>query len=88
MKQMVEIGREIFASRAFSKVLTGKELLPGPGVKTADDLLMFVRERSDSYHHQVGSCKMGRDAMAVVDTNLRVYASRACASLTPALCRM
>lgn len=73
MKQMVEIGREIFASRAFSKVLTGKELLPGPGVKTADDLLMFVRERSDSYHHQVGSCKMGRDAMAVVDTNLRVY---------------
>ena len=29
--------------------------------------------RCDSYHHQVGSCKMGQDAMAVVDPQLRVY---------------
>ena len=34
---------------------------------------MFVRERCDSYHHQVGSCKMGNDAMAVVDPQLRVF---------------
>ena len=73
MKQMVEIGREIFATKAFSQALSGKELLPGPSVKTDDDLLMFVRERCDSYHHQVGSCKMGRDALAVVDPQLRVF---------------
>ena len=76
MKQMVEIGREIFATRAFSKVLTGRELLPGPDVRTDDDLLAFVRNRCDSYHHQVGSCKMGQDAMAVVDPQLRVYGVR------------
>jgi len=73
MKQMIVIGREIFATRAFSKVLTGRELLPGPNVKSDDDLLAFVRERSDSYHHQAGSCKMGLDRMAVVDPSLRVY---------------
>ncbi len=30
--------------------------------------------KADSYHHQVGSCKMGSDAMSVVDPeSLRVY---------------
>ena len=73
MIRMVEIGREIFASKAFSKVLSGRELLPGPEYQTDDDLLRFVRERCDSYHHQVGSCKMGQDEMAVVDPQLRVH---------------
>jgi choline dehydrogenase len=72
MKQMVEISREIFATKAFSNALAG-ELLPGPDVKTDEDLLEFVRGRCDSYHHQVGSCKMGQDSMAVVDPQLRVY---------------
>jgi choline dehydrogenase len=73
MKRMVEIGREIFATRAFTKVLTGRELLPGPEYKSDDDLIRFVRERCDSYHHQAGSCKMGQDETAVVDPQLRVY---------------
>jgi choline dehydrogenase len=73
MKQMVDIGREIYASKAMSKVLTGKELLPGPSVKSERQVLNFVRKRSDSYHHQVGSCKMGRDGASVVDPHLNVY---------------
>lgn len=74
MKKMVEIGREIFATKAMRKVLTGRELLPGPDYGTSDsEVLRFVRDRSDSYHHQVGSCKMGQDEMAVVDPQLRVY---------------
>ena len=36
-------------------------------------VLRFVRDRCDSYHHQVGSCKMGQDEMAVVDPRLSVY---------------
>ena len=73
MKQMIDIGRQIFASKPFARVLTGRELLPGPDVKTDDELTRFVREHSDSYHHQVGSCKMGQDALSVVDPHLRVY---------------
>ena len=33
----------------------------------------FLRQNADSYHHQAGSCKMGMDAMSVVDTQLKVY---------------
>ena len=72
MVQMTKMCREIFGTRAFSKVLTGKELMPGPSFKNDADLLNFVRGRCDSYHHQVGSCKMGTDALAVVDPSLRV----------------
>ena len=74
---------------AFSKAFTGRELLPGPEYKTDADLLKFVRNRCDSYHHQVGSCKMGQDAMAVVDPQLRVYGVEglrvADASIMPAI---
>jgi choline dehydrogenase len=71
--QSVKLAREIFATKAFSEWLTGRELLPGPDFKTDDDLRAFVRRRADSYHHQSGSCKMGTDAMAVVDPQCRVY---------------
>jgi choline dehydrogenase len=73
MMAMVDIGREIYASKAMGQVLTGRELLPGPKVKTREQVRAFIRNRSDSYHHQVGSCKMGQDDMAVVDPHLRVY---------------
>lgn len=71
--QAVKLSRDIFNTKAFSEWTTGKELLPGPDVKTDDDLRAFVRRRAESYHHQAGSCKMGTDAMAVVDPHLRVY---------------
>lgn len=69
--QGVELAREIFATRAFGKVL-GDELLPGPAVEGREALTAFVRERADTYHHQVGSCRMGVDDDAVVDPRLRV----------------
>jgi choline dehydrogenase len=47
--------------------------MPGPDYNDDPQLLRFVRETADSYHHQAGSCKMGSDSMAVVDPKLRVY---------------
>jgi choline dehydrogenase len=73
MVTMTRMCREIFATKAFSKALTGKELMPGSDFKDDDGLLKFVRGRCDSYHHQVGSCKMGKDMMAVVDPQLKVH---------------
>lgn len=67
----IQLCRRIFAARAFADWVTG-ELLPGPGVETEADLVQFARDRADSYHHQVGSCKMGTDPAAVVDPQLRV----------------
>jgi len=68
----VKVARSIFATKAFS-AWSAAELLPGPGVATAEQLTTFVRQRADSYHHQAGSCKMGVDDLAVVDPHLRVH---------------
>lgn len=69
--QGVKIARGIFGTKTFSSWVK-QELMPGPDVQTEDQLHDFVRKNADSYHHQVGSCKMGLDAMAVVDPQLRV----------------
>ena len=42
------------------------------GVTSDEDLLRHIRSRADTVYHPVGSCKMGTDAMAVVDPHLRV----------------
>lgn len=72
MVQGVKLARQIFATDAFSAWVE-TELMPGPDVKTDDDIREFVKSRADSYHHQAGSCKMGTDAMAVLDPQCRVY---------------
>jgi choline dehydrogenase len=48
------------------------EEVPGPTVRTDDDIFRFMVETGNSAHHQGGTCKMGRDALAVVDERLRV----------------
>jgi choline dehydrogenase len=50
----------------------GEELYPGPGVTTGNDLRNYVRDTAITYHHQVGTCRMGVDELAVVDPQLRV----------------
>ncbi|HEX4721350.1 MAG TPA: GMC family oxidoreductase N-terminal domain-containing protein [Pseudonocardiaceae bacterium] len=69
--QAVELSREIFGTTAFREVLAG-ELMPGSDIRGTAALTDFVRAKADSYHHQAGSCRMGIDAMAVVDPRLRV----------------
>ena len=49
------------------------ELYPGLGVATHADVRDWVRKTAITYHHQVGTCKMGIDVDAVVDPELRVH---------------
>jgi choline dehydrogenase len=49
-----------------------RELYPGPEVRSAAEVRDYVRRTAISYHHQVGTCRMGVDAGAVVDPRLRV----------------
>ncbi len=42
-------------------------------VKTDDDIRAILRNRVDTVYHPVGTCKMGSDAMAVVDPKLKVH---------------
>ena len=50
-----------------------RELYPGPSVTTPAELREYVRRTAITYHHQVGTCRMGVDEGAVVDPRLRVH---------------
>lgn len=49
------------------------ELEPGDGRQTDAELAEWVLKGAESAYHPVGTCKMGQDAMAVVDARLRVH---------------
>jgi choline dehydrogenase len=66
----VELAREVGNSAELSP-FTKREVMPGP-LKGAE-LERFIRDAASTYWHQAGTAKMGNDAMAVVDGNLKVY---------------
>ena len=68
----IEISRRIFATPAFQAVSLG-EYAPGPDVQTRDEIKHFMQQQGGTIHHPVGTCKMGEDAAAVVDSRLRVH---------------
>lgn len=85
----IKVARSIFASGVF-KDIRGAEMLPGPDVRTDEQILAYLRAEALTVYHPVGTCKMGTDSMAVVDpaslkvrgtANLRV----ADASIMPTL---
>jgi choline dehydrogenase len=49
------------------------ELHPGPVAATREELVDYMRRTVITYHHPVGTCKMGVDPDAVVDPELRVH---------------
>ena len=67
----VKISREVMAAPAFAS-LVRREHLPGPEVRSKAEYEDFTRGVARSAYHPVGTCKMGSDADAVVDPELRV----------------
>jgi choline dehydrogenase len=67
----VKLARRLCRTRCFEPLL-GEELMPGDEVQSDADLEAFVRHTAVTAHHGVGTCRMGRDPMAVVDPQLRV----------------
>lgn len=51
----------------------GTEVLPGPDVRSDDDCRAFIRRTAASFFHPAGTCRMGTDEFAVVDSALRVH---------------
>jgi choline dehydrogenase-like flavoprotein len=62
----IKIARKIFASSEFDGI-RGAEMLPGKDVRSDDEILAYLRAEALTVYHPVGTCKMGTDAMAVVD---------------------
>ena len=70
----IRIARRIARTEPVASVITG-EYMPGPEI--ADDdfeaLLNWARDTATTIYHPTGTCKMGRDPMAVVDERLFVH---------------
>jgi choline dehydrogenase len=64
--------REIMQSPPL-RDFVAEEMHPGPAVQSDDQILEFLRTQGLVTHHMVGTCRMGQDAMAVVDERLRVH---------------
>jgi len=67
----VKLSREIFAASPFD-AYRGEEIFPGAGAATDADITAFIRRKAETIYHPVGTCRMGNDADAVVDSELRV----------------
>ncbi len=67
----MKAARAIAASAAMRPYVR-REVKPGPGATTDAELLEFCRDHGATIFHPTGTCRMGSDALAVVDTRLRV----------------
>ncbi|MBG05645.1 MAG: choline dehydrogenase [Rhodospirillaceae bacterium] len=68
----MRMARRIMTAPALGGIAT-EEIAPGNEMQDDEELLDWVRETGDAAYHPVGTCKMGHDAMAVVDDQLRVH---------------
>ncbi|MEY4466998.1 MAG: hypothetical protein RIR21_791, partial [Pseudomonadota bacterium] len=67
----VRLMRKLFQTAPFSNHLKA-ELMPGPLCQSDSEMTDYLRLQVQSMYHPVGTCKMGHDAMSVVDDRLRV----------------
>lgn len=68
----VALVRGIMAQPAMAR-FAPEEIAPGRAVASADEIMDYARRVATTTFHPVGSCKMGRDDMAVVAPDLNVH---------------
>ena len=67
----LKILRDIYRQPAFRKFWS-REVVPGDGCRSDEELMAAIRANATTIYHLVGTCRMGSDAYAVVDPELRV----------------
>jgi choline dehydrogenase len=67
----VKLGRRIAQANALTPY-RGEEVWPGNDARNDERLTAFLRATTETLYHPVGTCKMGTDAMAVVDPKFYV----------------
>lgn len=68
----IRVARKILATEAFDEHRL-EEIHPGPAIESDEALLQKCKDKLGLVYHPVGTCKMGNDPMAVVDSQLRVH---------------
>jgi choline dehydrogenase len=72
MLEGARMAREIFLQPGFDAIRNGF-IFPESSDPTSDEQIDFIKRKSETVYHPVGTCKMGNDAMAVVDSDLKVH---------------
>jgi choline dehydrogenase len=67
----LRILRKILAAPALKPYVVD-EVYPGAKLVSDEDLLAFCRQTGSTVYHPTSTCRMGHDALAVVDERLRV----------------
>lgn len=67
----LKIERAIASQPPLARLIV-RERRPGPSVQSDDELLAHCGETGHTSYHPIGTCKMGTDGMAVVDSRLCV----------------
>lgn len=67
----MKLVRDLMSKPAIARYID-HELSPGKAVQSDEDWLHFARENGQTIYHPIGTCRMGSDELAVVDTRLRV----------------
>ncbi|MFT3688663.1 GMC family oxidoreductase [Paenirhodobacter sp.] len=62
----IKVARAILADPVFAPIRR-REMLPGDGVQSDDEILAYLRAEALTVYHPVGTCKMGTDPLAVID---------------------
>ncbi|WGL17453.1 GMC family oxidoreductase N-terminal domain-containing protein [Microbulbifer bruguierae] len=68
----VEQAREIIEQPALQQYFRGW-WLPDGRLDDRNKIEAFIRQHGESVYHPVGTCRMGRDELAVVDSELKVH---------------
>jgi choline dehydrogenase len=68
----IKIARQLAHESAFDE-LRGEEVAPSANATSDEAIRDYIRKACDTDYHIVGTCKMGTDPMAVVDSQLRVH---------------
>lgn len=69
--EAMKIARRIVGQPAMRRHVVA-ELAPGPEVESDEAWLEFGRVNAQTIYHPIGTCRMGEDEGAVVDSQLRV----------------
>ena len=72
MRNAIRLAREIFNQPVFDPYRK-REIEPGPSYVSDEDIDAFVRNTAKTVYHPTSTCRMGTDAMAVVDAQCRVH---------------
>ena len=68
----VRLARELLQQKAFDE-FRGPEIYPGPDSNSDKDILDYIRGATETDYHPCCTARMGNDAMAVVDEEMRVH---------------